>query len=168
MNYQVIYDITQQDYNMTESGSMIVLFVVLILLGGAVGIAYDRYKKREFSGILSSLAFIMFVLYISLIPIANINRDGSTHEKLVTLAKSQACKKVEGKVQNFQRMSVNRKKPERFEVDGVKFHYNAAMLTGAFNEPNSPIIDGLFVRISYVYDKNWNMNLILKLEVKEE
>jgi len=167
MNYQIIYDITQQDYNMTESGSMIALFIALILLGGAVGIAYDRYKKREYSGVLSSLAFMMFVLYASFVPIGDINRDGSRHEKLVTLAKSQACKKVEGKVKNFQRMSVNRKKPEHFEIDGVKFHYNAAMLTGAFNQPNSPIKDGLLVRISYVYDKNWNMNLILKLEVAE-
>ena len=64
-------------------------------------------------------------------------------------------------------MSVNRKKPEHFEVDGVKFHYNAAMLTGAFNQPNSLIKDGLLVRISYIYDKNWDMNLILKLEVAE-
>ena len=167
MNYQLIYDITQEEYQI-GTGSIIMAFIIVVLVGGAIGIGHDRYKKGELRGVLSSLAFIVFVLYFFLTPLINFNQIMSKDNiHLIKIAKSQVYKKVEGKVKNFQRMSVDRKKPERFEVDGVEFHYNTAMLTGAFNQPNSPIKDGLLVRISYIYDKNWDMNLILKLEVAE-
>jgi len=82
---------------------------------------------------------------------------------------------VEGIVENFDPMPYGGHKLESFEVNGIKFSYSdyhsTAGYTPVFSKTRShggPIYEGLYVKIYYIHDENFNNNFIIRLLADEQ
>ena len=165
--YEQIYSITQEPYSLFDA-LVVPVSIVLVLVGGAIGILWDRYKKKQYEKMLFTMAFAVFVVY-QLGFFLSTSWVGDKQEKrLVEILESSSSKEVVGEISEFVPRNTSNKIQESFVVNGVKFTYSRSLRTGAYVRGNESLAEGQKVRISYVYDKNWDMNLILKLEINNE
>lgn len=165
--YEQLYSISEESHSFFE-GMMIPTTIFIVLLGGAIGILWDRYKKKQYKNMLFTIAFIVFVMFQLCFFVSTSSVGNSQHSRLVEILESSNAKEVVGKIQEFVPRNTQPKVQESFIVNGVKFTYNSSLRTGAYVRGNETLKNGQNVKISYVYDKNWDMNLILKLEIKKE
>lgn len=90
----------------------------------------------------------------------------SQHLRHQSLAEGNACRIVEGHVENFVPMPYGGHSSESFVVSGVTFRYSDFNVTDAFNNTAShggPIRSDSYVRICY----DPSDKAILRLEVRD-
>ena len=163
--YEQLYSIIEDPYSLFDA-LVVPVSIAFILIAGAIGILWDRYKKKQYENMLFSLVFIVFVLFQLEFFVSNSLIGYEQKNRLIEVLKSSNAKEVVGEIRKFIPMDTYRKVQESFVVDGVKFTYNHALRTGAYVRGNESLKEGDYVQISYIYDKNWGMNLILKLEIR--
>ena len=165
--YEQIYSITQEPYSLFDT-LVVPVSIVIVLVGGAIGILWDRYKKKQYEKMLLTIVFAVFVVYQLGFFVSNALVGDKQENRLVEILKSSSAKEVVGEIREFVPRNIGKKIQESFVVNGVKFTYSRSLRTGAYVRGNESLVDGQKVRISYIYDKNWGMNLILKLEINNE
>jgi len=165
--YEQLYSINEDPFSLFDA-LIVPLTVAFILIGGTIGILWDRYKKKQYANMLFGLAFIAFVLFQLEFFISNSLFGYEQKNRLIDVLKSSDAKEVEGEIKAFIARNSLKKIQESFVVENIFFTYNRALRTGAYVRKNDDLKEGQYVRISYTYDKNWDMNLILKLEIKNE
>ena len=165
--YEQIYSIAQEPYSLFDA-LVVPVSVIFILVVGAMGILWDRYKKKQYKNMLFLIAFALLVVLQLRFFVSNSLLGYNQHNRLVDILESSNAKEVVGEIRKFVSRDTYKKIQESFVVDGVSFTYNHAFRTGAYIRGNESLKEGQNVRISYVYDKNWGTNLILKLEINNE
>jgi nitrogen fixation-related uncharacterized protein len=165
--YEQVYSIAQESYSLFNA-LVVPVSIVLVIVGGAIGILWDRYKKKQYKNMLFTIIFALFVVFQLRFFVSTSLIGYNQHNRLVDILESSSAKEVVGEIREFIPRNTSKKVQESFIVEGVKFTYSRALRTGAYVPKNKNLQEGQFVRISYVYDKNWGMNLILKLEIKNE
>jgi hypothetical protein len=160
--YQVIYDIDKQEYQYFN-GDLIVPIILLIAIVSTIIFIIDRYKNKKKQSAYRGIIFIAFLSYM----FKNFSMlYFHEFQRLNTLQlKENKSQKVVGNIKNFIQLSSNHKQPCSFEVNGVKFKFSPSARTGALTYISYPLKNRQKVRVNYIYDDNWKMNLILKLEV---
>jgi len=163
--YQVIYDVNKEEYQYFN-GDLIMPIILLIIMLGAILIVVNGYKTRKKRSTFGGIIFIIFLGYF----LKNFSLLYLYEAKRANHLKSNVKKshEVEGSIKNFIPLSSNRKQLCSFEINGTKFQFSPAMRTGNFDFTKHLSQNGQRVRIKYLYDDVWKMNLILKLEVLKE
>ena len=171
INYQIIYDTLNDTYSFSNNLTyMSILFLILII--GSVGIMLDKDKKnQEFS--LAIVAFIIFCFLMMLLFINNNFLGYTQYANLVKKIEQNQYSVIEGKIKNFKPISKYDKAEEEFFVKDILFRYSPHKNLKVFssvkgqNKQGNPLEENLSVRVTYYFDKNWNTNLILKLEINK-
>lgn len=165
--YEQLYSINEDPFSLFDA-LVVPVTVAFILIGGTIGILWDRYKKKEYKNMLFGMAFILFILFQLKFFVSIAFIENQQKNRLTEILNSLNAKEVEGEIKEFIARNSLKKIQESFVVDGIKFTYSRALNTGAYVRKNDHLEEGQYVRIFYVYDKNWDMNLILKLEIKNK
>jgi len=165
--YEQIYSVAEEPYSLFNA-LVVPVSIALVLVGGAIGILWDRYKKKQYKNMLFPLVFTLFVVFQLRFFVSNALVGYNQHNRLVEILETSSAKEALGEIRDFIPRNTNKKIAESFVVNGVNFTYSASLRTGAYVRGNESLKEGQNVRISYVYDKNWGMNLILKLEINHE
>ena len=79
---------------------------------------------------------------------------------------------VEGTIENFDPLSLNENGTESFEVNGIEFRYSDSALDyigykSTLTECGVITNNGQKVRIRYVYNDTYDMNIVLKLDIEK-
>ena len=160
--YQVIYDINKQEHQYFN-GDIIVPIILLIIIIGTVFFIIDRYKTKKKRSLYRGIIFIIFLGYFfknfSMLYLYEYQRLNSFKLKV------NRSHEVIGSIKKFIPLSPNRKQPCSFEVNGIKFQFSPSARTGALTSTSYPLKNGQKVKIKYLYDDNWKMNMILKFEI---
>lgn len=163
--YQVIYDISQSEYQYFN-GVLIFPTILLIIMVGTLFLVIDRYKNRKKKSVYRGIIFILLLIY----PFKFSSKlYFNEFQKLNNLQlKVNQSKEVVGEIKDFIPLSERHKQPCTFKVNGIFFQLYPPSRTGALTYTSYPLKNGQKVRIKYLYDANWKMNLILKFEVEED
>ena len=161
MNYELFYDAA----NETLTGWNFIKIGVLFSIIGALLVFWSPVKSlfvrsEMFAKFFFGFSLFWTVLATSAIFFANTEAKSSSEQN--------TCRLIEGVVENFKPMPYSGHQLETFEVQNVKFGYSDYSITGGFNNTSShggPIVEGLRVRICFLYRKRTNSNLIVRLEV---
>ena len=160
--YQVIYDINKQGHQYFN-GDIIVPIILLTIIIGTVFFIIDRYKTKKKRSLYRGIIFIIFLGYLfknfSMLYLYEYQRLNTLK---LAVSKSQ---EVVGIIKKFIPLSQNRKQPCSFEINGVEFQFSPSARTGALTFTSYPLKNRQKVKIKYLYDDNWKMNLILKFEI---
>jgi len=165
--YEQIYSVAEEPYSLFNA-LVVPVSIALVFIGGAIGILWDRYKKKQYKNMLLTMAFIIFVLYQLRFFVTIALVGYNQHNRFVEILETSSAKEVVGEIRNFVPRNRSKKIWESFVVNGVTFTYTNSSQTGAYLGGSNLLKEGQNVRISYIYDKNWGMNLILKLEINNE
>jgi len=160
--YQVLYEINKQEYQYLNSDIIEPIILLTIIIGTLLFII-DNYKSKKKRSVYRGIILIIFLGYLfknfSMLYLYE-------YQRLNTLKlKVNKSHEIVGSIKNFIPLSPNRKQPCSFNVNGVKFQFSPTSRTGALTFTSYPLKNGQNVRIKYVYDDNWKMNLILKFEI---
>jgi len=170
MNYQIVYDTLNDVYSLSNSWTYMSI-LCLILIIGTIGISIDRYKNNQNLS-LSTLSFIVFLFLMLFLFLKNNMIGYEQYRTLVTKIEKKQYQVVEGRIKDFKPISKYDKAEEEFSVENVHFKYSPHKNLRVFgsvkgqNKKGNPLEENLRVRITYYFDKDWNTNLILKLEIK--
>ncbi len=169
MNYQVIFDITQQSFPWWAFA-----LLTLLILVGVVGVVRPqslRPKNHSAQIVTRLMAAIMLVVVIPTTTNSLLNglRQYAYYHSL--LQQPGAYSVLEGTVEDFTPAPYTGSNSDSFIVNRVKFEYSDADLSPGFNQLSQnggPINrDGILVRISYIADTDYpHRNRILRLEIK--
>lgn len=171
MDYEIIYDTLNDVYSLSNNLTYMSI-LCLILIIGAIGISVDSYKNNQNLS-LSVLAFIVFLFLMLFLFLNNNIMRYQEYRNLVKKIENKQYKVVEGRIKDFKPISKYDKSEEEFSVNKVNFRYSPHKNLRVFgsvkgqNRQGNPLEENLLVRITYYFDKNWNTNLILKLEIKK-
>jgi hypothetical protein len=169
MDYQIIYDTLTDVYSLSNNWTYMSIFC-LILIIGAIKITVDRYNSNQNLS-LSIFVFILLFLLFLLLFLKNNIIEYKQYRNLVTKIENKHYTIVEGRIKDFKPISKYDKAEEEFSVKNVSFKYSPHKNLKVFgsvkgqNKQGNPLEENLLVRITYYFDKNWNTNLILKLEI---
>jgi hypothetical protein len=172
MEYQTVYDVTQQGYNWWW------LLIPAFIL--AVGLA--SWKAREkfgpqlklpgYARAIGSFALGLGVLLTICISTLGLTVSYIGYVNAKQILETGKAQLVEGLVENFAPQPAFDNGVESFTVSNVKFEYSIAWISHGFNKSSThggPIDrDGIQVRIHYYYDQSENRNVILQLEVMKQ
>lgn len=160
--YQVLYDINKQEYQYLNS-DIIVPIILLTIIIGTLLITIDNYKSKKKRSVYRGIILIIFLGYL----FKNFSMLNLYEYQRLNTLKLEVNKSHEivGSIKNFIPLSPNHKQPCSFDVNGVKFQFSPGLRTGALTFTSYPLKNGQNVRIKYIYDDNWKMNLILKFEI---
>lgn len=171
MDYQIVYDTLADVYSFSNNWTYMSIFC-LILIIGAIKIAIDKYKNNQNLS-LSTFVFILLLFLLLLLFLKNNIIEYKQYRNLVTKIENKQYKVVEGRIKDFKPISKYDKAEEEFSVKNIHFKYSPHKNLRVFgsvkgqNKQGNPLEENLPVRITYYFDKNWNTNLILKLEIKK-
>jgi hypothetical protein len=162
---QVIYDINKQGYHYFN-GDLVVPIILLIIIIGTFFFIVESYKTKKKQSVYRGIIFMIFIGYFfKIFGMLYLYEYQRTNSLKLKVNESQ---EVVGNIKNFIPLSQNRKQPCSFEINGVKFQFSPTARTGAFTYTSYPLHNGQKVKIKYVYDANWKMNLIFKFEIIDQ
>lgn len=143
-------------------------FIPLILLA-LFGVLYYKLLTLHIKNILCVVlpVSILFMLFLC---IANVYGFVNIKTNIVEPYFNGEYLTVEGNVANFKPLASHGKGTESFEVNGIKFNYSKTSVeyigyNKVSNEGGYIKRNNQKVRIRYIYDKTYDTNLILKLEI---
>ena len=141
--------------------------LLLIIFGF---LAYKSIKLK-YNKILSVLLSIITILSTTLC-ITSIYEFYNVKTNIVESYFAGEYLTVEGKIESFDPLSLNGNGTESFEVNGIEFRYSDSALNYIGYKTTSVeggVItnNGQKVRIRYVYNDTYDMNIILKLDVEK-
>ena len=163
--YHVIYDISENEYHFIN-GYLIVSILVLAVMIGTLFYTIESYKMKKKRSVYRSILFMIFLSYF-LKFFSMLYWYTYQRENTLKLEVNQS-QEVVGEIEQFIPLRESRNQPCSFQVNGIKFQLYPAARTGALRDISYPLKDGDKVRIQYLYDNNYKMNLILKLEISKE
>ncbi len=169
MNYQVVFDVTQQSFPWWAFA----VLALLMLVGAVAVVSPQSIRPRNHRAQIVT-RFIGAIMLIVVIPTTinsltnGLKQYGYYHS---LLQQPGTYSVLEGAVEDFTPAPYTGSYSDSFTVDGVKFQYSEGDLSPGFNQLSqngSPINqDGILVRISYVTDAYYpHRNRILRLEIK--
>ena len=166
MDYQVVYDFSQQSYAWWW------LAIPLFLVLGFIVILQRQREMRlplpaRSIGALAAGLGLVFSLCFGLLAFGGSFANYWQNQQVLQQGRAKV---VEGVVEDFSPQPRGDNGVESFTVNGVKFDYSVAEITAGFNNSSThggPIDrNGLQVRIHYTTDASTGRNTILKLELK--
>ena len=164
MEYTTVYEISATAFPVYY----IIPFVLLLVF------AFLFYKLIKLK-IKNSLCVILplVIALMSFLSIACVYDYIDTQNNIIKPYFDGEYKTVSGVVENFKPLPSKGNGTESFEVKGIEFIYSKSSI--AYVGYNTEASDGGYiyengqkVRIRYAYDKVYNRNLILKLEIINE
>ena len=166
--------VTVYEYHPHSSNVLALLPILLFLM---VGIAFVVGVKKVFTKYSIFRQVILFFGYVfsfiagtflilTLVKSPSIIKD---ERQFNDILKNKTYNVIEGEIQAFSPMPVNKPGHESFLLRGVKFSYSDYVVIDGFHQTSAaggPIkANGQIVRISYITVDD--INLIVKLEVKK-
>ena len=172
MEYQTVYDVTQQGYN----------WWWLLIPAFILAVAIAAWKAREkfgpqlnlpnYAKVIGSFAFGLILLLTLCITTLGFTVSYTGYVNAKQILQTGKAQLVEGRVENFAPQPASDNGVESFTVSSVKFQYSIATILHGFNKSSThggPINrDGIQVRVHYYYDQSENSNVILQLEVMKQ
>ena len=161
MEYITVYEIEKNFFPY-----FILIPLVLLVLFGTLYYYLLKFQIKNILNIFLPIG-IIFMLFLS---IANIYGFIDTKTNIVEPYFNDEYFTVEGSVTNFKPLALHENGTESFVVNGVKFNYSKAAIeyvgyNKVFDEGGYIKKNGQNVRIRYIHDKTYDINVILKLEV---
>lgn len=154
--YETAYEITKfqipWDIILMSIAALIAVFITWD------GIDDFRSHNRGTGTIIKIVLGIIATIVFGYFAITAFSYGGNEKKEYAKLYYSEQYEVTEGKVYDLDNDSPG----QRYKVDGVEFDISRADETVDFIEHN-----GVNVRICYVYDKDLDENIILKLEIEE-
>lgn len=174
MEYQTVYDVTQQGYSWgwLLIPAFIVVVVVVIVAWKRREEIRSKISSPSYAVAFGSLILACVLLLTTCITIIGFATSYSSYFNAKQILQTEKAQLVEGQVENFTPQPAFDNGVESFTVRGVKFQYSMATLSHGFNKSSThggPINrNGIQVRIHYYYDQSENSNIILQLEVMQQ
>jgi hypothetical protein len=171
MEYQVVYDASQEGYSWWWLLIPILLIIVGIISWRRREALKSRINLPIVADALGSSALGCGLLLIVCLTIIGFLVSYTSYSNAQQILQTGEIQVVEGQVENFIPQPAFDNGVESFTVNGVGFKYSAATISHGFNQSSThggPINrNGIQVRISY-YDDQSGDNVILKLEVAQQ
>lgn len=166
MNYEIVFDVAQQQIDIWDIITPTLVFGVIITLVGIgilVNIIPSRIGTPKWAAVIFCLVGAVFSFYLASVSYLNIYRQREYYFRSLAEGTTSI---VEGCVMNYTpRESLDRGPLESFSVNNITFEYNGSRSQYGFHETKAlggPIRAGLYVRINYID------NVILRIEIAEE
>jgi energy-coupling factor transporter transmembrane protein EcfT len=151
------------------------LFFLPFFIFGLI-VVYSLYiQGKERKSKFSLVPLIIFLVIWILLTVGYFTLQKNTELiKLKELFTNGNYEIVEGTVNNFDPMPYGGHKQETFDVNGIKFSYSDYGTTVGYRDTfrntrshGGPIYAGVYVKIYYIHDENFNDNFIIGLWIKE-
>lgn len=164
MNYEVIYDISNEMYK----GWMFELISIMIFVG-VTALALIILKKIFQVKIMKFLIYLIFIvlLIIAFSTLSNISKYNNFNE-IKTLYLNKNFKIAEGVVQNVN-IQYGRYNKQSFTVNKERFEISENKYTVGYNktvQKGGAIKEGRYVKITFV-EQSDDLKAICKLEIKK-
>lgn len=151
--YNTVYEISFIDIL-----PKIILIIILFTITFIDFIEVVKSKRKLIKKIFRSSPFVI-ILFVSIFLVLSMIADNFIYSSYVN-SQYDVC---EGKVENYISGSATNHTPEQFLVDGNFFEFYEGF--GEFGYDNyGKLKNDDLVRISYIYDNDYNNNRIVKLE----
>lgn len=161
--YTTVYEINEHffPYYIVIPLCLLIIFVLL----------YYYLKKYQIKNVLCVILPIA-TLFMLILCVASIYNFFDLRNNIVVPYFNGKYMSIEGIVENFEPIFPSGNGTESFEVDGIEFRYLKSFMEYIGYSKTSIDVgfihkNGQKVRIRYIYDETYDVNIILRLEIAE-